>query len=55
MSKNKKNELGYQPMPSVNIEGGYQPQASMPIDLKNLKLPKGGSAIQPPKAPSEKK
>ena len=50
MIKNEKDELGYQP-----LDRGYQPKVSAPIDLKNVKLPKGGSAIQPPQAPSEKK
>jgi hypothetical protein len=44
---------GYQP--KDREERGYQPQANAPLDPKVLKPPTGGTAIQPPKTPKDKK
>ena len=50
---------GYQPQPDLvvegshKLEGGYQPQASGPVDLTKVKLPQGGSAIVPPPPPAQ--
>ena len=32
-----------------HVEGGYQPRAQGPVRRENLKPPKGGSAVEPPK------
>ena len=55
MKKGEKTERGYQPRPGTMVDKGYQPQAATPVDPQNIKPPTGGSAIQPPKTPSEKK
>ncbi len=50
-------EGGYQPQARSQQDQdqrGYQPQASKPVNIQNLKPPKGGSAIQPPKTDSSK-
>lgn len=35
-----------------HVNNGYQPRAERPLNPAVLKPPRGGSAIQPPKAPA---
>jgi len=55
MSNVRKTHGSDRPTRGDLLERGYQPQSATPIDPQNLKPPTGGSAIQPPKTPSEKK
>ena len=37
---------------TVSLVEGYQPQVKKPYTVKDLKPPKGGTSIQPPKKPA---
>jgi hypothetical protein len=54
IAEQRQSPEGCRPQPDmVKVEGGYRPQVVGPVDISKLKLPRGGSAIEPPRSSAQ--